>query len=256
MTSRSEPGSYRQLVNLLVNEAGGYLNNTVLHDSLTCRICRTPVVGGWPRCFPCNEHLRQFGAGLADHTAFLTYAIDGTQSATTMYRYKDVPPSETPYRIVTLLALTGLLLHSQCLNRMSGIPVTAWVVVPSLRGRAGNHPLREIVESFAPGQEISAASTMTSGGRSTGSGLFRMQPPTCASHVLVIDDTWASGSHAQSMVLAARAAGAHMVSVLIIARWLKPTFADNKRFIAEHLKGLYDPYQCPWGSGSWCTHRD
>lgn len=250
MTSPSPRGRYEPLVNLLVTEAGGYLNNTILEPGITCRTCRTPITGGWLRCYPCNEQLRQFSSRLADYTAFLTYAIEGTQSAFTMYRYKDQPPSETPHRIVTLLALTGLLLHTECLNRISGIPVTAWVVVPTLRGRASTHPLRNIVAPFAPGQEIPVTPTTTTGSRNTDAGLFRMPRLPSASHVLVIDDTWASGSHAQSLVLTARAAGAELVSVLIVARWIKPTFADNKRFIAEHLNRLYDPRDCPWGSNA------
>ena len=68
------------------------------------------------------------------------------------------------------------------------------------------------------------------------------------SHVLIIDDTWASGAHAQSMALAARATGAARVSVLIVARWIKPTFAENKRFVTEHLTKLYNPRICPWNS--------
>jgi hypothetical protein len=93
VTSPSSPGRYEPLVKLLVTEAGGYLNNTILRSGITCSTCRTPVTGGWTRCYPCNEQLKQFGAGLADHSAFLTYAVEGTQSAFTMYRYKGTPPS-------------------------------------------------------------------------------------------------------------------------------------------------------------------
>jgi hypothetical protein len=250
VTSLSPHGRYEPLVNLLVTEAGGYLNNTVLQSGLTCRTCRTPVTGGWPRCYPCNEQLRQFSSGLADHTAFLTYAIEGAQSAFTMYRYKDETPSETPHRIVTLLTLTGLLLHTECLNRVAGLPVTAWVAVPSLRGRLNTHPLRNILAPFTPGQEIPATPRITTGSRNTDAGLFHMPRLPSGSHVLVIDDTWASGSHAQSMALSARAAGAERISVLIVARWIKPEFAENRRFITEHLNKLYDPRVCPWDTSA------
>lgn len=241
-------GRYEPLVNLLVTEAGGYLNNSILQPGLTCRACRTPVTGGWPRCFPCNEQLKQFGDRLADHTAFLTYAIDGTQSAFTMYRYKDDPPSETPHRIVTLLTLTGLLLHTECLNALAGLPVTDWVAVPSLRGRRNTHPLRNILAPFTSGREVQAEPGINTGSRATDADLFRVPRLPPGSHVLIIDDTWASGAHAQSMALAARAAGADRISVLIVARWIKPTFAENKRFITENLTKLFNPRLCPWNS--------
>jgi len=149
---------------------------------------------------------------------------------------------------VTLLSLTGLLLHTECLNRISSVPVTGWGVVPSLRGRMGTHPLRNIVAPFAPGREIAVTPAVTTGSRNTDAALFRMPRLPAASHVLVIDDTWTSGSHAQSMVLTARAAGADIVSVLVIARWIRPAFGENKRFITEHLDKLFDPRSCPWSS--------
>jgi orotate phosphoribosyltransferase len=70
------------------------------------------------------------------------------------------------------------------------------------------------------------------------------------SHVLVIDDTWATGGHVQSAILAVRKAGAGRVSALIIARWLKEDFKDNKQFITDLRNRDYDPSICPWTSAS------
>lgn len=47
------------------------------------------------------------------------------------------------------------------------------------------------------------------------------------SHVMLIDDTWASGGHAQSGALALRKSGASKVSVLVVARWLKASRAGS-----------------------------
>jgi hypothetical protein len=68
------------------------------------------------------------------------------------------------------------------------------------------------------------------------------------SHVLLIDDTWATGGHVHSAVLALRTAGAARVSVLVVARWLKEDFGDNKKFIADLANRDYDPLACPWTS--------
>jgi orotate phosphoribosyltransferase len=69
--------------------------------------------------------------------------------------------------------------------------------------------------------------------------------------VLLIDDTWTTGGHAQSAVLALRKAGATRVSVLVVARWLKEDYGDNKKFIAELANRDYDPDICPW-TGAAC----
>jgi orotate phosphoribosyltransferase len=80
---------------------------------------------------------------------------------------------------------------------------------------------------------------------------------TCAvqlpqgSHVLLIDDTWTTGGHAQSAVLALRKAGAARVSVLVVARWLKEDYGGNKTFIAELTTVTMTRGICPW-TGAAC----
>lgn len=64
-------------------------------------------------------------------------------------------------------------------------------------------------------------------------------------HVLVIDDTWTSGGHAQRAASALRAAGASAVTILVLARWLDPTFGPTGTFIADRLNSDYDPARCP-----------
>ena len=70
------------------------------------------------------------------------------------------------------------------------------------------------------------------------------------SHVLLIDDTWASGGHAQSAVLALRKAGADKVSLLVVARWLKSDFSGNEEFVRQLSARDYDPGVCPWTGGT------
>ena len=70
-------------------------------------------------------------------------------------------------------------------------------------------------------------------------------------HVLVLDDSWTTGSNAQSAALALRRAGASAVSVLVVGRWLSPRFGRTADFVAARLAGGYDPYTCPV-TGSRC----
>jgi adenine/guanine phosphoribosyltransferase-like PRPP-binding protein len=74
------------------------------------------------------------------------------------------------------------------------------------------------------------------------------------SHVLLIDDTWTTGGHAQSATLTLCKSGAARVSALVVARWLKEDYGDNKRFIAELANRDYDPSICPW-TGGRCPHQ-
>jgi len=81
---------------------------------------------------------------------------------------------------------------------------------------------------------------------------FRAAVPLPAgAHVLLVDDTWARGGHAQSAVLALRAAGAARVSVLVAARWINEAYGGNAAFIRGLAGRDYDPAICPW-TGAAC----
>jgi hypothetical protein len=68
--------------------------------------------------------------------------------------------------------------------------------------------------------------------------------------VLLLDDTWTGGGHAQSAVLGLRAAGATRVSLLVVARWIKPDFGNNPSFLRELAERDYHPGICPWTGGN------
>lgn len=232
----------------LVSTAGGYLRNPVRQDRVTCAVCTTPAAG-YEHCFQCNQHR---GAGkLADAVAPLTYAVAGQQSGYVMRGYKARPPVAEHRTIVTLLLLLALNTHAKCPARLVGTPVTHWATLPSLPSKPGQHPLHGIVGGLPPGREISlTAASRADHPRDVNPAHFtatmRLRP---GSHVLLIDDTWAGGGHAQSGALALRAAGAASVSVLVVARWVNEGFADNATFLRGISGRDYDPRICPWTGG-------
>ncbi len=243
----------------LVARAGGYLRNTVRQELVTCAVCATPVTG-FRLCYQCQR--RRGRTGLADATGFLTYAVAGRQSGYVMLGYKGRPPVPEHRTIVTLLMLLGLARHAGCAAHTgcadgASVPVTHWAVVPSLPPRDGEHPLHAIVSRIAPGREaVLAAADEVDYPRDLDPGHFRaVAPLPSGAHVLLVDDTWARGGHAQSAVLALRAAGAARVSVLVAARWINEDFGANATFIRGLADRDYDPAICPW-TGSDCPPPD
>ena len=179
----------------LVATAGGYLRNPVRQDLVTCAVCATPVAG-FRLCYQCQR--RRGRTGLADATGFLTYAVAGQQSGYVMQGYKARPPVPEHQEIVTLLVLLGLARHAGCAGRRSG-PVTHWATVPSLPAQPGEHPLHSIVGRLAPGQEAALSAADDVGyPRDLDPGHFRSARLPAGAHVLLVDDTWARGGHAQS----------------------------------------------------------
>ena len=249
----ADPEVAARLSAALVAQAGGYLRNTVRQELVTCAVCATPVTG-FRLCYQCQR--RRGRTGLADATGFLTYAVAGRQSAYVMQGYKARPPVPEHRTIVSLLVLLGLAWHAGCAERAgsaehagsAGVPVTHWATVPSLPARAGEHPLHGIVSRLAPGREVAlAAADEVEYPRDLDPGHFRPSAPLPAgAHVLLVDDTWARGGHAQSAVLALRAAGAARVSVLVAARWINEDFGGNAAFLRGLADRDYDPAICPW----------
>ena len=69
-------------------------------------------------------------------------------------------------------------------------------------------------------------------------------------HILILDDTWTTGSNTQSAALTLRQAGADHVSVMVVGRWFSPTFGNNAEFIKTRLRRDYNPSICPVTGGA------
>jgi hypothetical protein len=235
----------------LITQAGGYLRNTVRRELVTCAVCAQPSAGNL-LCSACTATSARTPHAVADATGFLVYAVPGRQSGYVMRGYKASQPVGEHRTIVALLAVLGLAEHGHCPGRLLAAPVTHWAVVPSLPARSGDHPRRPIVRTSAPGTELplsAAACALTP--RSVDPRHFTISAPVPpGAHVLVIDDTWVRGGHAQSAVLAARRAGAAHVSVLVVARWLSEDYGGNARFLTALAIRDYDPGLCPWTGGA------
>jgi predicted amidophosphoribosyltransferase len=242
-----------RLTAALVSRAGGYLRNPVRQERVTCAVCTTPVAG-YELCFQCNRH-RAYD-GLADAVAFLTYAVAGQQSGYVMRGYKAQRPVNEHVAIVVMLILLALSRHAQCPGALAGAPVTHWATVPSLRTKPGEHPLHRILSHAALGAEVHLAPVANvQHPRDVNPEHFSADDRLPqGSHVLLIDDTWTGGGHAQSAVLALRRAGATHVSLLVVARWIKEDYGDNARFLRDLAGQDYDPEICPWTGGS-CPPR-
>jgi hypothetical protein len=245
-----DPAAAARLRAALVSVGGGYLRNPVRQRGVTCADCTTPV-DGYQLCLRCKGNRAH--SGLGDAVAFLTYAVAGRKSAYLMRGYKAKPPVAEHRMVVGLLLLLALQEHTGCAGAIAGRLVSHWAIVPSLPAKPGEHPLRGLVVNHAHGSEVAlTAAANVQRPREISSDHFAIAtklPPR--SHAMLIDDTWASGGHAQSAVLTLRNAGAERISVLVVARWINEDFAANKEFVGHLAERDYDPGICPW-TGSAC----
>lgn len=236
----------------LVNEVGGYLRNVIREPAVTCAVCVGPVVPPYVKCHRCHTDWGRFGDQLADLVVPVCYGIKGTQSGHLMWMYKHpTAPVRRNRTLLTMLLLAALGLHERCIQGVLGHPIDAWAVVPSTRGRQGEHPLRVVARGArfsCPEIGLSINPSSEADDRATASDRFTVDDPSLvdAKNVLLIDDTWASGAHSQSAAMACKEAGAGTVTILVLARWLNPHEGPvTAAFTAAKVSGPYDPYLCP-----------
>jgi hypothetical protein len=237
----------------LMAAAGGYLRNVVREPGVTCAVCAAPV-DGFTWCWRCQQDRRI--PGLADLVVPLTYAIGGTQSATLLWHYKDDPMRKVREQhtlILNWLLYLAISLHERCVGEVVGLPVSLRVTIPSLSGRTGLHPFSALAQwmNAVNGSVLLAPAPGAMCDRVVSCGKFVVAPDARldGQHVLVLDDTWTTGSNAQSAALALRRAGAAAVSVMVIGRWLSPNYGANAPFIRGYLQNDYDTAACPVTGG-------
>ncbi|MDP9118132.1 MAG: hypothetical protein M3O28_12910 [Actinomycetota bacterium] len=242
-----------QFQRYLTAYAGDYLRNVIREPRVTCSVCCVPV-NRFRRCLQCRDHHNEHGERLADFVGSLVYACDSQRSGQVMYRYKTPPRVKEYALVVASLVWVAIAQHTTCVEALAGMPVSCWATVPSLRTTSGTHPLRQIVATHPPA--TAETSLLPTEGvrtrRDIGGHFLACRPLAGQPHVMLIDDTWVSGGHAQSAALTLRAAGARKVSVLTVARWLTPGWGKTDEFVTGRLRGAsYDPGACPW-SASGC----
>ncbi len=197
----------------------------------TCRVCDGPSRAGFALCFCCATAVRQLGAPLAPVVAVTSYRVGDTWHGR-LRGYKDAPVrevrsaclAEITRAVETWFASGAAPLRSRC---------GAWelvVPVPSSR-RSGGAPVGRIVEAvdaFAARHRrvLTRGSGRLGHLRADPRGFAVAQdvPPRSlrGRRVLVVDDTFTTGSHAQSAVATLREAGAAVAGVLVVGRALGP----------------------------------
>jgi len=190
-----------------------------------CAVCHTFVTGGWDRCYQCNEAARDLRA-TADAAGFVGLAVKGEQLARDLWVYKSSAPEAA--RRPTRFGLAAVLwrwleTHESCVADDANVDDFSVVsTVPSTTGRS-NHPLNDIVGSLIDPtarryRTLLRPSPWTGGDRDFSEDRFEVVEPTDGEPVLLIDDTYTTGSRVQSAVAALKEGGAGPVGVVCLGR--------------------------------------
>jgi hypothetical protein len=251
MLATADPASWRRL-RALAAEQQRLLSAPQAGDGLLCAVCHGPSGRGRTRCYQCDLHSQCAPGSLADVVAPVAFAIKGSAHARLLWQYKSLRPS-AEVRTAAAVTLRALLLiflrdHGLCLWKAAGIAgPTHAAVVPTARGRPGPHPLRALLAEHlaGPWAELSA--------RPGGEQVRDLDPARftagalSGARVLLLDDTWTTGSSAQSAAMALRRAGASSVVTVVLGR--------HVGLAAAELAGL-GPARMPFRLDRCVVHQE
>lgn len=246
MASAQELLDYKRF---LVAYGGGYLRNTRWASDYTCDYC-TGIPGNpdFQNCYQCGNDYA-YRDETSDLRGFVSYGWDNSQSATVMYGYKDALGNRQAQRVVNVMLFYALHEHFGCTAHPQYGQPSMWATVPSLRQRPHPPVLHSMTASLLrnmPEAQMVASADVRSP-RSLRPENFTVISPVTAMHILLIDDTWTTGGHAESAAAALKRAGAARVTLLVLARWLDPRRGNTEEFIRTELTQDFDPDLCPFG---------
>lgn len=232
----------------LVAYGGGYLRNTRWNSDYTCDYC-TGIPGNpeFPSCYQCGTEYA-YSSETSDFRGFVSYGWNYSQSATVMYGYKDAVGNRQAQRVVNMMLFYTLRAHLGCATDAQHGRPAMWAAVPSLRQRGHPQVLHAMAASLLrnmPEAQM-VPSTDVHSPRSFRPENFAVATPVTGQHVLLIDDTWTSGSHAESAAAALKRAGAARVTLLVLARWLDLRRGRTEEFVKTELTQDFDPDLCPF----------
>lgn len=214
------------MLRALAAKSAGPLCDPATGGAGLCAACRIPVRGSYTQCFHCAMHAESAPGLLADVVAPAAYARKGSQFARDLWMYKSGRPGAREAG-QALLALLVVFLHDhgrQVWRRAGMASPTHVCVVPSCRGRPGTHPLQELASGYLtlPWAALRTRPGADGGDRALDPDRFTAATPLAGAGVLLLDDTWTSGSSVQSAVIALRRAGASRVAAVVLGRHVRP----------------------------------
>lgn len=243
----------------LSDRYANFLVHPLLSGPGVCQVCRGTANPGYPSCRQCQQTSNLLGPGVADAIVPVSLALKGEQYANELWRYKNAPGPQQLYFRTGLAAVLWrfLALHEACVASHCAVPRFDIVTTaPSTSGRE-NHPLRtmaaEMVETtrdryrdlLRSAPDAAALGRNPSRSRYTAAALW-------GENVLVIDDTWTSGNHAQSASAALKAAGAGSVAVVVLGRHLNNSYGDTATLVQQARLRRFSWDTCvlrPWHHG-------
>ncbi|MDA0184366.1 hypothetical protein OJ997_28940 [Solirubrobacter phytolaccae] len=218
---------------LTVTEAAAtYVNamrNVLPAGPGVCDVCHTFIDPGYSRCYACSSQPSPL-----DVVVPITYSEHLSQMHKVLRSYKDGDHASQRYMMPRLASILWLFLESHEVHvaaavnaQQSQFDIVTSVPSSTPDGDERRANLRWIVGlgCHPTAQRYERVLHPTGGvaaGREFNEGRYVATVDVVGKDVLLIDDTWTRGGHAQSAGAALKAAGARTVGFVVIGRHISP----------------------------------
>lgn len=267
MSDSMRPSAYQSLERAKAERMGSYAPCVIYSSAQNhvCPLCGGPKNASYPLCLACNVEsqqaraLRPDGVKLANTVRFGHYAYKSEQMYRVMQGYKNLTnPAAAKYQTdIKYIAADALAVHYPCISRLTGSMPTSWATIPSTqssRNYGKAHTLTNLVKPFMSQQRIPQLHLNANAGKvhnRIDPQIFSLTPESQhldLSHVLLIEDSWASGATVQSVAAMLRLHGAAYITVYCMARiidlsWIKRSLGKD---VADGYRQLTYQDRCPW----------
>jgi hypothetical protein len=239
-------------VTLTVEEASetyvSEMRNVLPPGTGICAICKTFIDGErYSTCYTCSGQ-----PDLLDAVVPITYSAHLGQIHTVLRAYKEADSVDArKFATIRLTAVLWRFLegHEACVAAAAGVESFSMVatVPSSSTERDARGSLRQIVESCAPIKgrfQRVLVPTDEVPGRGYDECRYTATADLRGEAVLLIDDTWAGGGHAQSAAHTLRKAGAARVGFVAIGRHVRTEWRIGDTSCEQLLAAL--PRRFSW----------
>jgi predicted amidophosphoribosyltransferase len=213
-----------------------------------CRVCWSFIDPKYKTCFKCGHQPENL-----DVVVPITYSEHLGQLHTALRNYKD--GGSTGARRYAAIRLAGVLwrfleAHEACVAHAAGVSAFDLVtIVPSSDpARDRKSPFARLTKWVRPVKKRLKRVLEPTGeveGRNYDANRFRATEKIAGGSVLLLDDTWVTGGHAQSAAATLLTAGAEHVALVVIGRHIHPEYepvSDSGKTCADLLEGLPNPF--------------
>lgn len=226
----------------LTEPYGNFLLNPLRPSEEVCQVCLSFCYEGYTTCYSCGRSPRY-----ADAVLPISYSPHLEQLHTALAGYKRLfgPPARKFQLDLAAVLWRFVDRHERCLARsLGGDAFDVVTTVPAgTAGRDEAQPLREIVgRTIRPTarryERLLRRTSKEVTPHTVDLEKFEVLRDIDGDAVLLIDDTWTTGSNVQSAAGALKEAGAGAIGVVVVGRHVQRDFRDD----GNRLNALPRPF--------------